>query len=325
MLTNKLRALARSVALVLALGGCTGVGPFAHVETTPPPTMDPILEVAEVRRALGLATDPGLLRALSTDAAAIQRGRDAGYDFPLTEAEVALLNARALQTGEVSIAVKLYGDKHPESWAGSYIDSSQGVVVARFVGDLTAHEEALARIVHRDARLRIERAHWTLAELQVIADRAYADKAWFESVDAHLGGVGVDIVGNQVLLDVESDRAEIVEIVQARSGGASKVAIRLSAGPWVGERGTLVVRARDGLGVPATGLDCELIADDPRAAVDVLLITDEGGACTFGQAPAMGVTVVLTSTESDPPAEVARVRTAVRANTVTEVVVEVER
>jgi hypothetical protein len=53
-------------------------------------------------------------------------------------------------------------------------------------------------------------------------------------------------------------------------------------------------------------------------------MTDEDGSCTFRRAPAMGVTVVLTSTLVDPPTEVARVKASVSANAVARVAVRVD-
>jgi hypothetical protein len=317
-------ALAWCIAIAIAFAACSDVPTPAPVGTSPSPAVDALAEVAEARRALGLATNPVLLRALTDDPAAIERGREAGYDFPLTEAEVSMLEARARDTGEVSVAVKHYGADHPEAWAGSYLDSRLGLVIARFTGDLEVHESALATIVHRDARLRIEPANWTLRELEALSEQAWTDRAWFETVDALLVGNGVDIVGNAVLLDVESDRADIVGLVHARFGGSDKVTVRLVPAAWTGERGTLIVFVRDAQGRPVAGLDCELVPDDPRAAVEEVFVTDDDGSCTFRRAPAMGVTVVLSSTLVDPPTEVARVEATVGANAVTRVAVRVD-
>lgn len=327
-------ALQRLVLAVLLQVAAAGCGSIPDPLVSPSPDVSPTrpsdeirFEVAiRLRSRLGLSTAEDFVRALARDSDAIARGlSSSGYGFPLTEAELRLLEGRARDVKAVKQVMNTYAADHPESWAGMFVQTATGVVVARFTGELPTHRAALARLLHVDARYEVQPARWTKVELDSLADRVRAEELWFRSVDAQLTGSGTDIISNQTLIYVRSNRADIGQIVTDHFDAEGRMRVDVEGPlPWTGPRGNLIVVARDAAGAPVPNLDCILKSDNSSAEGN-LLVTDDDGRCRFLRVPAVGMSVVLQGRVGQEVLDFGRAQTTVRAGATVEVVIVVER
>lgn len=333
--TDSQRALAPMLALVLALASaCDGSAPATaspvpllapSISATPGSDEGLITEVAMRRRSVGLPAGDDLVRTLLSDPTAVDRGIRSGYGFPLTQLELVGLDARARSVDDVETVIREYSELHRESWAGMSTSRTTGNVVAYFTRDLTIHAAALAEKLHVDAPYEIRPATWTLTELEALKAELRRNEEWFATAGAQLTGTGIDIDDNRVIVDVSSDRPDIVRLVveQFDAGGKAEVLVgRFGPGPWEGGRGDLIVVARDRSGKAVQNLDCVIEADEPAAWGGDTRVTDEAGTCRFTGIGATQVTIILRARVGASVLEFGRDRTGIRADsTVTSTII----
>jgi hypothetical protein len=246
----------------------------------------------------------------------------------VTQLELVALDARARSVNEVEEVIREYSSNHLDSWAGMTKDQATGNVVAFFTGDITVHQAALARELHLDAPYELEPADWTLTELQSLRAEVRRDELWFASADAQLTGTAVDLAANRVIIDVSSDREDIVRLVTDRFDAEGKAEIlvgRFGPGPWKGERGDLTIVALDPGGGPVQNLDCVVEADEPAAWGGDIRVTGEDGTCRFKGIGATGVTVILRAQVGASVLEFGRDRTTIGAGSTARLTIVVFR
>jgi hypothetical protein len=287
----------------------------AAVEPSPSSTQDPFAAAIRHRAMLGLANDEQHVREVADDPAAVERGKGT-YGFPLTAEEFALLERRARGMDDVGEVVRRYGAGQPDTWAGWSVDTPKGLVIAQFTADLPAHRQALASLLHPDAKLELRAARWTLADLGELRRAVRRDEAWFESIGADLIANGIDISGNQVRITIRTNRQDDVppEIL-THFNAAGRMAVLLGGGIWTGGSGDLVVVVRDPEGNPLPNLDCSIDPNHPDASWgEMLLATDEQGVCRFLNVPADLVTVTVRGVAGGPVQWIGSGRLAVVRN-----------
>ena len=294
------------ISVSLAVAGC-GSPPVSTAVPTdvatpgstplsaPSAIKNPFADVIHLRALLGLPNDEAHVRALAEDADAVERGKSA-WGFPLTAEELAVIEARARNMDQVGEVVRSYAVDHPDTWAGMFVDTPAGSVIAQFTRDLPAHRQALAALLHPDAKLEIRPAQWTLAELKALNQSVRDDEAWFESIDTELIANGVDVSGNKVQVTIRTNREDdVAPEVLTHFNAAERMAVLFGGGIWTGGSGDLVVVVRDPNGNPLPNLECAIEADDPDAfrGDPTLFETDDRGRCRYRNIPADVMTVSI--------------------------------
>ncbi len=320
------RLLAGAVLVVSACGITPLPLKSPIVTARPTTTGEPLLtEASESRQQLGLRADETYVRNLWRDPAAVELGQTSGYGFPITKAELDLVESRARSTKAVTDTIDRYASSHEDVWAGRYVDTTTGSVIARFTDDLAIHRSALARLLHPDARYELRAAEWTKVELEALRVEVRNNKSWFASVDAKLTGLGVDLIANRTIVDVRSNRADIVGLTTEHFRAANRITVRVSPGAWTGGRGDLVVVARDRTGNPVVNLDCVLEVDEPGAWGNEVRVTGDDGLCRFRRVGATGVTVILRGLVANEVLEFGRGRAMVVAGGTVTLIIRVDR
>ena len=295
-----------AIGILVAVAGCgeprvpaAPPTPVAAPESLSPPastpTQNPFADVIHLRALLGLPNDEAHVRALADDADAVERGKGA-WGFPLTAEELALLERRARGMDEVGEVVRRYGVGQPETWAGWFVDTPKGLVIAQFTADLPAHRQALASLLNPDAKLELRPARWTLAELKALNQSVRDDEAWFESIDTELVANGIDVSGNQVRITIRTNRQDdVAPEVLTHFNAAGRMAVLFGGGIWTGGSGELIVVVRDPAGNTLPNLECTIEADDPDAfrGDPTLFETDDRGRCRYRNIPADVMTVTI--------------------------------
>lgn len=326
------------IGMVLAVAGCAEpavptapptqvAAPESGPLPAPSATEDPFADAIHDRALVGLPNDEQHVRDVAADPAAVERGKSA-HGFPLTQEELALIEERARNIDEVGEVVRRYAADHQETWAGMFVDTSTGSVIAQFTGNLPAHREALTFLLHPNAKLELRPARWSLADLKALSRSIADDEAWFESVGAELAGAGVAISQNHVEIWIRTNRDDdVVSEIVTHFGGAGRMNIVDLGGVWTGGSGTLIVVARDEAGRPVPNLACSLEADDPDAfrGDPTAFETDESGTCRFRNYPADTMTVTVRGVVGEPRQWSGTTRVAIRPNETVTVDVTVVR
>lgn len=295
-----------------------------------PVVVDPgmLHATAVTRRNHGLLATESYVRDLLMDPVAVQRGKAAGYDFPVTEPELDALEQRARSVSAVTSVFQEYAVDHAAQWAGLEVEDRSGTVVAYLTGDLEGHRAALAPMLHPTARYELRGAEWSLAELQELRVRVRSEEAWFASVDAQLTGTGVSIADNRTVVDVSSERVDIVKLVQDHFDAGTKIDIRVGRfgpAPWIGGRGDLLVIAEDENGFPVPNLDCNIRAADRAAWEGDIRVTDDDGRCSFKGVGATDVMVTLRGLVDHVVLDFGHAATTIKPGDVVVVTITVER
>lgn len=335
---RRIHTVSAAVASVLFMAGCTSLAPpspLAPSDSTAPagaatPTLSPAerstAEAIRLRDVLGLESGEDYLRELAGDPEAVRRGGTL-YGFPVTEAEYTLLKARAEDSQAVAKVTRSYGTKHPESWAGQFIETEAGVVVTLFTGDLGLHRAALAKLLSLDATFDVRPATWTLVELKALDKQVLHEQDWFESIGASFQGTGVSQGSNRVEVWVGSDDPNIGDQVIAHFGAVGRMKVTAFPAPWKGGWGALRVLVRDPAGRPIENLNCRLEPDDPAAFTNegYSPSTQETGVCWYPAVGATRVTAVLTGRVGNEVLEFGRGRITIVADETVEISITVER
>ena len=280
---------ARRVAfalLVLSVSGC-GSPPLppapAAVSGTASPTRPPAIHNAILlREQLGLRADEPYVAALDADPAAHTRASAFGLEFPVTAAEAVELTSVQEALEIVERAIVRYGPSVRDQWGGVWFDGPRRTYVAQFTGDLERNRAALLERTYPEAPLEVRHVRWTLDELDARRDAVSNEREWFESIGAHLSGIGVDPAGNSVLVDVESgDPGVDIEVIGHFDGG-EWMRVRVSPVPWRGGYGSLQVEVSLPDGSPATDVWCRTSSRTPAVPPqETPLIDEEQGSCAL--------------------------------------------
>ncbi|HET7182190.1 MAG TPA: hypothetical protein VFI15_08175 [Candidatus Limnocylindrales bacterium] len=223
------------------------------------------------RRVYGLRADAQFVAAMAENPAA---SRDP-YHVPLLPDEVdAVAKADTSAQTLLPIAVA-YADDFP-GFAGAWLELPR--VVLAFTEN-TDERRGEAAGIFQD-RVIVRGARFSLDDLQASVRAIQVDRAWFETVGAHLVDVGVDPMHNAVNVHIRFPDAETEEAARNRYGDTGWMSFTYDGPPpWHGAFGSLDVAIVDPAGKPAVG-DCVVGSVDPRVQEER---TSYGaaGRCTF--------------------------------------------
>lgn len=248
------------IALVLTALGTLACGQNQPIGTRSEPAVVPALTAEEIEQAVsfreqvGLRSDEAWIRFV-----AAQPEHDTTYEVPLTDSEAQDLRARVRVARDVALAIKSYGESHPDAWASVYIDQRLGgIVVGQFTKDISAHEAAIRKLVAPEARWQLRSVKYTIAELDDARESIAAEEDWVERQGFDIKSFGIDERANRVLLVVETPAAMNPKDIAGHFGNDPR--IRIDSRPlleWTGGYGTLTIVSTTllGKGVEDLGID----------------------------------------------------------------------
>jgi hypothetical protein len=293
---------------LLVLGACSAEVVVPRSDS-PSASVDPATMgfAVEFRILYGLRHDAPYLRSVAENPASAAGQREFGV--PLLPAEVMELKARARNTVQVFSTVETYGERHPEDWAGLYVDNGgSGAVVAQFSGRVADHRSAILALVGPLARVEVVPVRWSTATLSRAADEIRAQRQWFQTIDASLVWAEVNERDNRVDVSLSSTNPEAVaRTVERFRGDGWLRAVSDGIGEWTAGTGQLVVTLTDPLGRTLAGTDdeqwlCRLMPDDPAAWRGGPLVMVDG-RCRSSE-PLGATSYAVTVTRDDGSGEV---------------------
>ncbi len=223
--------------LVMALvTGCTGgttptsaptnnvtpsTKPSPDVAPSPSPSLDlPTVEPAtsslpaeivaaiEWRRGMGLRTDPEWVLLVAEDPSAID-----AWAYPILPEEDRFIWDRQARLSPVVAAALEYGHKHADVFGGLYLDNANSQVMTLWTTDPAGHLAAMLADAGPGAPIAARLVRWTERQLKDVKKRVGWDSPLWERVDADLEGVGVDISGNAVHIEISSANPEAPSLI----------------------------------------------------------------------------------------------------------------
>ena len=135
---------------------------------------------------------------------------------------------------EQARSVEVYGDAHPDEFAGVYFDNAHGgQLVARFTGHLERHQQALDALLGSPGLVQVQAAAYTQAALQMIVDAIGSHFRQLADQHIQLLTASVDIIHNDVEVEAKSDDPTAKLTLQAY-GQPGTVVVKLYAAdkPW---------------------------------------------------------------------------------------------
>lgn len=221
------------------------------------PSIAPDIDAAiRFRQSTGLRSDLAWVVKVAADADDQLRAQV--YGIPLTQDELALLDARATNAAQVGPTVERYGAEHLDEWAGAYVDDDPNVgVIARFTGNLAVHEAQLRTILNPNARFSVQTARWNKRQLISLSEQIARDSSWLESIGASFEAADVSIQDNAVILTVRADSDGVRAVIAERYDGEGGLTVMIvSRSPaWSGGFGSVAIAARSRTGDPVSGFD----------------------------------------------------------------------
>lgn len=320
-------AVAIAVVFGCVLAACGSAVPSGT--PAPSPTLEPSIAAAiEVRGLYGLRDDEPYVRFVADNPLA---SKDA-LGIPLLPQELADLEARTADRAQVLAIVEAYGQQHPEAYAGMAVDESGGGdVVAWFASDLARHEAAILRRTGPLAKLRVEPASWTIAELQERAKQVRDGRPWLAETGAPLVLADVSVPDNKVVAVVSSaDPDAPARIVEHFDGEGWLQVESDGTGPWTGGTGRLEVLVVDEAGNPiSTPTEeqwlCVATPDEPAAWAGGPGTVGRDGVCRFAEPlGATGYDIEIKQPVGEDVAVIGHGRAEVAAEQRTEVTIEVQ-
>jgi hypothetical protein len=266
------------------------------------------------RNKFGLRADEAWIRQV---ASRLDADWDS-YGVPLAPDELADLNARSSQVDALKAVVIPYGLSHPDQWAGAFVDTATGVLVAQFSGDVDTHRAALFRLVSPNAPLEVRVVKWSDEYLRAQSDRIKGTDAWFATIPARLEAFGTDTAADQIYVRISSAADDAGAKIRAHFGWDAAI-VRIESdgtGALMLPTGALSVVVTGAAGVPISGLQCRAVADMPGSydSFAVLPRTDSSGRCRFSRLPATGYWIRIERLAAGkPPVLIALARATVDA------------
>lgn len=294
------RATILAFTVCLAAAGCAPPAPTGSSSSLAAPTPSlpgDIAAAIDVREQYGLRSDVDYVRQVATNPHATADV----LGIPLLPAEVADLRARAADRSRLWSTVEAYGKQHPAEWAGMYLDEAGGGdIITWFTQHVPGHEAALRRLTGPFARLRVEQATRTLADLQARVEQIEGEGAWFAAAGAPLSFAEVSEPENMVLAYVSSSDPNAPAAILAHFGGAGWLRVVSDGiGEWTGGTGTLRVIVVDETGAPVAPREdeewhCRIRPDVPSAWTGGPGVVGRDGVCAFsGPVGATGYEITI--------------------------------
>ncbi|HYN50713.1 MAG TPA: S1 family peptidase [Thermoleophilaceae bacterium] len=177
------------------------------------PSLDPqVLSTAlQYRRTFGLSTDVSAVSALELNPAA-----DRKYSVALNSDEVAEMDRRmAIQ--EALKPVAEYGQAHPGTFGGMWVDQAAGGVVhLSFTSDVDTHRTALESMTPPGAVLEVHQVSRTEAEVDELVDRISRDVTFHDSLGVTVHNVASNTQRNSVDVFIEPYSAAGAKVLGQR-------------------------------------------------------------------------------------------------------------
>ena len=323
------------LAFTLSLAaGCASPAPpdpsSSSSLAVPSPTLPAAIAAAiDVREQYGLRSDEAYVRGVASNPLATTDV----LGIPLLPAEAAELRARAADRGRVWSTVEAYGEQHRDEWAGMYLDEAGGGdVVTWFTKNVAQHAAAIRRLTGPFARLRVEQAARTLADLRSYLDRIQAERAWFAAAGAPLSFAEISEPDNDVVAYVSSADPNAPAAIVKHFGGAGWLRVVSDGiGEWKGGTGVLRVIVVDKAGAqvaPSEGEEwhCQVKPDDPAAWAGGSGIVGPDGVCAFsGPLGATGYDITIVRLAGVDERVIGHGRAVVAKDRTTEVTIPVAR
>ena len=283
-----------AVALIGTLtNGCASSGPSpsqpirSAIETLAALPSE-IADAIDIRTKLGMRADVEFVRELAADPAMVAIGERSGYGVPMTEAELTELQRRTANLHEIATIGHAYGLRHPDDFAGDYIDQENHRYVFLVSGRLEEHRAALIAELPFASPVVVELAESSLESLDVLRERVQRDEAFLRSIGARFIGLGVIEKDNVVELTVGSDDDSTEARILEHFGNPPRLRVRIVAGGIAQNGyGTLIVQLVDAAGEPVTPRNvlCQLAdAESGRTLNDELVPTN--ARCRYTHVPA---------------------------------------
>ena len=306
-MSNSARAAVSAVIMLWVIACASPVTPTpseSPSRSVPQGTLAPsaviareLIEARRFRENYGLRADDDWIRQVAADPSSA--AGKVKYSVPLTPAEVADLDQRALAVDAIKQLVVDYGAAHPADFGGAWIDQpGGGILVAQFSAHVDEHRAALLSRVRPGAPLEVRAVSRSLAYLKAQAERLRGQDAWFRSIPAVLTSYGVDEPANQVFVRISSVNADATRLIEQHFGWQGAVTVESDGtGALLLPHGQLVVTVHDSHGNAVSHLRCVAISDLPGAyeAPTNAPTTDARGQCRL-ELPATGYWIRLERT-----------------------------
>jgi hypothetical protein len=282
MSTPTLRTILVAAAITtLAVAGCASANLATPTPTTtasvppgsPPPDASAgpdaafealVEESIAFRREFGLRSDEAWVRQVAADPSARW-----SYQVPLTAAEEANLDARAAAVEDLGPILQDYGARHPDEFAGVYVDQERGgVLVVLFTGHLQEHGEAIAQLIRPGAAIELRQAPVSETDLNALMERVSGDEE-LRDLGVFVLEASADETRGIVEIGVSTERADVQGLVTGRYGPSVLVNVLDPTGAFLKPRGTIIGRVVDaaGNGVQGAVGGEPLFGDIPMDAV----------------------------------------------------------
>jgi hypothetical protein len=207
------------------------VDPAGPSDPPDPTQEEQVSDSIAFRDAFGLNSDPTYVQSVVADPAndpAVDQ-----YGVPLTPAEVADLDHRVDVQAEID-TIDAYGDAHPDSYAGVYVDQLHGgLIYVGFTANADANFAAVkAQFAYPDMLRQFPTtpAH-TYAELQALDQRVQTDVANGTLAADGVVSAGINEETNKVEAESLAPTAAAAADLQARYGDAVTLVQRDQGGP----------------------------------------------------------------------------------------------
>jgi len=179
----------------------------AVTDQTSAPAVDPsgplaaeIQHAIDQRHRFGLQADLAWVLAVAVD----PRAKMELLDFPMLPEEVEAFVVQQADYDAVIGAVNRYAETVLDEFGGVYVDNEDRVVVALWTARPEVHRIKVLEQLGRFGPLRVRQVHYAKRDLRALQDRIAADWDWIEALQARPQGVGVDIAGNIVDMEISS-------------------------------------------------------------------------------------------------------------------------
>ncbi len=150
------------------------------------------------RSAMGLNTDPTFVQSVLNDPTAASSADLFGV--PLSASEVQAVTSRQNTQNAVGL-IDDYGAQHQDSYAGVYLDQTQGgLVEVGFTSNPQQHLSELQAIFPYPAQLRVFTASATLAQLHATHDQIFTDWQAGKLGAVQINAVGINEQANKVIV-----------------------------------------------------------------------------------------------------------------------------
>jgi len=220
---------------------------------------DATREAIRIRAEYGLRRDLAWIRQVADDSAAASE-----FGTPMLPSETAALFARNELADPVRRALDTYG--HADELGGLYIDNAAGgVVVVLWTTDPALHAAAIRSNLPACHPVVFRQVRWAERELRQWQDRIAADVDWMAGIPAIATGIGVDVIGNVVEVDVSSAASDASDRILAHYAAPTGM-IRVNSdgtGAELLPTGTVVGRVLRADGRPPGPNDLMLDAGSP--------------------------------------------------------------